>query len=100
MQIIFLLLALFAIGCVLYGISAGVQTIARGFTRLTEGACNNVPPEKPSPVFYLLPLQKLPLIPPQKSRIKNRGQMRVTLRLFNAALMNCGKYSRCTRKAH
>ena len=50
MQIIFLLLALFAIGCVLYGISAGVQIIVRGFARLTEGARNNAPPTEPSPV--------------------------------------------------
>ena len=51
MKIIFPLLALFAIGCVLYGISAGVQTIARGFTRLTEGVRNSAPPEEPSPIF-------------------------------------------------
>ena len=34
MQFIFLLLCLFAIGCVLYGLSVGVQTIARGLSRL------------------------------------------------------------------
>ncbi len=39
MQFIFLLLSLFAIGCVLYGISAGVQTITRGATRLAGGHC-------------------------------------------------------------
>lgn len=50
MQIVFLLLALFAIGCVLYGISAGVQTIVRGFARLTEGRRNNAPPTEPSSV--------------------------------------------------
>ena len=50
MQLIFLLLALFAIGCVLYGISAGVQIIVRGFSRLSEGARNNAPPTEPSPV--------------------------------------------------
>lgn len=50
MQIILFLLALFAIGCVLYGISAGVQTIARGFTRLTEGVRNSAPPEEASPI--------------------------------------------------
>lgn len=32
MQFIFFLLSLFAIGCVLYGISAGVQSIQRGFS--------------------------------------------------------------------
>lgn len=37
MQIVFVLLALFAIGCVLYGISAGVQIIVRGFSRLAAG---------------------------------------------------------------
>ena len=50
MQIILFLLALFAIGYVLYGISAGVQTIARGFTRLTEGMRNSAPPEEASPI--------------------------------------------------
>ena len=50
MKIIFLLLALFFIGCVLYGISAGVQNIVRGFTRLTEGARNSASPEEPSPI--------------------------------------------------
>lgn len=37
-QFILFLLGLFAIGCVLYGISAGVQIIQRGFAYLTEGA--------------------------------------------------------------
>lgn len=50
MQFILFLLGLFAIGCVLYGISAGVQTIARGFTRLTEGMRNSAPPEEASPI--------------------------------------------------
>lgn len=37
-QFILFLLGLFAIGCVLYGISAGVQIIQRGFSWLLEGA--------------------------------------------------------------
>ena len=37
MQLIFLLLALFAISCVLYGISAGVQSIQRGLSWLAHG---------------------------------------------------------------
>lgn len=36
MQLIFLLLALFAISCVLYGISAGVQSIQRGLSWLAR----------------------------------------------------------------
>lgn len=36
-QFIFFLIALFLIACVLYGIAAGVQTVARGATWLTEG---------------------------------------------------------------
>ena len=35
-QFILFLLGLFAIGCVLYGISAGVQIIQRGFAYLTK----------------------------------------------------------------
>lgn len=35
MQFIFFLLSLFAIGCVLYGISAGVQVVQRGASWLT-----------------------------------------------------------------
>ena len=50
MQIIFLLLGLFALGCVLYGISSGVQIIVRGFARLTKGTRNSAPPIKTSPV--------------------------------------------------
>lgn len=38
MQFILFLLGIFAIGCVLYGISAGVQIIQRGFTRLANTA--------------------------------------------------------------
>ncbi|WP_404300070.1 SHOCT domain-containing protein [Alicycliphilus denitrificans] len=38
MQFILFLLGLFAIGCVLYGVSAGVQIIQRGFSRLANTA--------------------------------------------------------------
>lgn len=38
MQFILFLLGIFAIGCVLYGISAGVQIIQRGFSRLANTA--------------------------------------------------------------
>ena len=38
MQAILFLLGLFAIGCVLYGISAGVQLIRRGVSGLLQGA--------------------------------------------------------------
>ena len=48
MQLILFLLGLFAIGCVLYGISAGVQIIVRGFARLTGNKRNNAPSTKPS----------------------------------------------------
>lgn len=41
MQFILFLLGLFAIGCVLYGISAGVQIIVHGFARLAGSASNN-----------------------------------------------------------
>ena len=37
-QFILFMLSLFAIGCVLYGISAGVQVIQRGFWWLAESA--------------------------------------------------------------
>ncbi len=46
-QFILFLLALFAIGCVLYGISAGVQMIQRGFAWLAESARKESPPKKP-----------------------------------------------------
>jgi len=36
MQFIFLLIILFLIGCVLYGIAAGVRVIARGVSSLTS----------------------------------------------------------------
>jgi len=36
MQFILFLLGLFAVGCVLYGLSAGVQAIARGFGALAS----------------------------------------------------------------
>lgn len=49
MQLIFFLLGLFAIGCVLYGISAGVQIIVRGFARLANGMRNNAPKPAPFP---------------------------------------------------
>lgn len=38
MKIIIFLLGLFAIGCVLYGISAGVQAIQRGLSWITSGS--------------------------------------------------------------
>ena len=47
MQLILLLLGLFAIGCVLYGISAGVQIIVRGFVHLARSARDSMPSERP-----------------------------------------------------
>ena len=46
-QFILFLLGLFAIGCVLYGISSGVQMIQRGFAYLAESAREESPPKKP-----------------------------------------------------
>ena len=46
-QFILFLLALFAIGCVLYGISAGVQMIQRGFAYLAESASDDASDKKP-----------------------------------------------------
>lgn len=46
-QFILFLLALFAIGCVLYGISAGVQIIQRGFAWLAEAAHDDASDKKP-----------------------------------------------------
>ena len=40
-------LGLFASGCVLYGISSGVQMIQRGFAYLAESAREESPPKKP-----------------------------------------------------
>lgn len=47
MQFIIFLLGLFTIGCVLYGISSGVQMIQRGLTYLAEGTREESPPKKP-----------------------------------------------------
>jgi hypothetical protein len=38
MQLILFLLGLFVIGCVLYGISAGVHAVTRGASRLASGS--------------------------------------------------------------
>lgn len=49
MQFILFLLGIFAIGCVLYGISAGVQIIQRGFSRLanaTHASETNAPKQR------------------------------------------------------
>lgn len=46
-QFILFLLGLFAIGCVLYGISAGVQIIQRGFSYLAESARDGASDKKP-----------------------------------------------------
>ena len=46
-QFILFLLGLFAIGCVFYGISAGVQAIQRGFAYLVESAREESPSKKP-----------------------------------------------------
>ena len=46
-QFILFLLGLFAIGCVLYGISAGVQIIQRGFAYLAEGARDGASDKRP-----------------------------------------------------
>lgn len=57
MQFIIFLLGLFAIGCVLYGISAGVQIIQRGFSALASSGGNSNgakesqrPPKTPSAI--------------------------------------------------
>ncbi len=47
MKIILFLLALFAIGCVLYGISAGVQAIGRGLSQLADAASDDETPTAP-----------------------------------------------------
>jgi len=49
MQLILFLLGLFAIGCLLYGISAGVRIIQRGFAWLAGGTGNNATSTEPSP---------------------------------------------------
>jgi hypothetical protein len=46
-QFILFLLSLFAIGCVLYGIAAGVQIIQRGFAWLAESARDGASDKKP-----------------------------------------------------
>lgn len=46
-KFILLLLSLFAIGCVLYGISAGVQIIQRGFSWLAESARDGTSDRRP-----------------------------------------------------
>ncbi|UJB66893.1 SHOCT domain-containing protein [Acidovorax sp. YS12] len=46
-QFILFLLGLFAISCVLYGISAGVQMIQRGFAWLAESGRDDVSDKKP-----------------------------------------------------
>ena len=46
-KLILFLLALFAIGCVLYGISAGVQIIQRGFSWLAESARDDTSDKRP-----------------------------------------------------
>lgn len=48
MQIILFMLGLFTIGCVLYGIAAGVQVIVRGFTHLAGNAKGSAPDAGPS----------------------------------------------------
>ena len=45
---VLLLLALFLIGCVLFGIAAGVQIIQRGFAWATDWARNDTPPAPPA----------------------------------------------------
>lgn len=51
MQIIIFLLGLFLIGCVLYGVASGVQTIQRGFSRLANsGIDDNAPTVKAASV--------------------------------------------------
>ena len=47
MQFILFLLLLFTIGCVLYGISAGVQIIQRGFSWLAESARDDTSDKRP-----------------------------------------------------
>ena len=43
MQLLLSLIGLFLMGCVLYGLYAGVQTIARGAARLTTGLHTSAP---------------------------------------------------------
>ena len=51
MQMIMLLLGLFVIGCMLYGITAGVQVVQRGLSRLANSRHNgDVPAARPAPV--------------------------------------------------
>jgi|GEM_PF-947912 len=47
MQLILFLLGLFAIGCLFYGISAGVRIIQRGFAYLAESARDGASDKRP-----------------------------------------------------
>ncbi|MDP3230670.1 MAG: SHOCT domain-containing protein [Acidovorax sp.] len=47
MQFILFLLSLFAIGCVLYGISAGVQVVQRGFNALASNDSDSKTAQEP-----------------------------------------------------
>lgn len=60
MRLIFLLLALFAIGCALYGIYAGVRTVRRGLAKLGPGLPRpSAPtPAPPTPASSLSALQE------------------------------------------
>lgn len=63
MQLISFLLGLFAIGCVLYGISAGVQIIQRGFSWLIGNRAHDdaMSPASPIPVSLQTASAKEPI---------------------------------------
>ena len=95
MQFIFFLLSLFAIGCVLYGISAGVQTIQRGVAWLSgSGANRNTTPATSQPMKQKMAhAHRVTDSPPQAGPLSdNLGDLRELFSLHKQGALTKEEY--------
>lgn len=84
MQFIFFLLGLFAIGCVLYGISAGVQIIQRGFSWLASSTDNST-----------APFTEATNIPSMTKPLSCVDELQTLFLLYQNCALTCHEYEQC-----
>ena len=109
MQFIFFLLSLFAIGCVLYGISAGVQSIQRGFSWMARGGWDDGAPgaqtgqsgtsnETGVPAHLVLMPKAMEQVPKGFPVLQGIGELRELFALYRQGALTKDEYEQLKRK--
>jgi hypothetical protein len=98
MQFVLSLLGLFAVGCVLYGLSAGVQAIARGFGALASdgGSSGTKKPQRssvPQAAATAAPTGKTPDAPTLPQRCIN--ELQALFDLYRSGALTQKEFEQC-----